>query len=284
MRPRLSLVVCAVPRCGSSLISSLLASAGAGHPGEYFWRDEMAIYRERWQVSSPSEYVKGVLRAGTSSNGVFAMKLMWEYLNELFVYLRGFTGDYDRRDRDVLRQVFTNPHFVWMRRADVVGQAVSWWKAIQSGQWWAAQERKTEPVYDFEQIDWLVNQIHVFEGCWRRWFDAEGIDPIVVDYADLCANQTAVTLAVLDTVGFKPSTRTRIAPHDGLVRQGDEMNAQWVSRYIQDKQEASKASVAFCGVRLSCPLPLRFVTWIFEGVSALLARLRFLLDRVSSPR
>ncbi|MGH3001729.1 MAG: Stf0 family sulfotransferase [Gaiellaceae bacterium] len=37
----------------------------------------------------------------------------------------------------VFGRVFSNPRFVWIGREDVVAQAVSWWKAIQTEQWWA---------------------------------------------------------------------------------------------------------------------------------------------------
>ncbi len=180
MTPSLSVVVCGVPRCGSSLLTGLLESAGAGHPSEYFWREEIPSFKQRWAVSSPREYVDGVLRAGTSANGVFALKLMWGHLNDLLLYIRAYTGDYESSDLDALAAVFSDLRFVWIRREDVIGQAVSWWKAIQSGQWWAGQEATSQPVYGFEQIDWLVNEIRVYDGSWLRWFKTEGIDPIIV--------------------------------------------------------------------------------------------------------
>jgi LPS sulfotransferase NodH len=141
----------------------------------------------------------------------------------------------------VFQRVFPNFRFVWVRREDVISQAVSWWKAIQSGQWWSGQEAASEPVYGFEQIDWLVNEIRVYEGCWYRWFQAERIDPIIVGYADLCADHEGVTLGVLDALGLEPVVGARIAPMDGLTRQADEISAEWVARYEEEQRERTKA-------------------------------------------
>lgn len=231
------MIVCGIPRCGSSLLTSLLESAGAGHPREYFWRDDISAFKERWGVQSARDYVDAVRQAGTSANGVFALKLMWVHLNDLFLYARAVSGDYESGDLDVLAAVFSSPRFVWIRRDDVIGQAVSWWKAIQSGHWWAGQEATSEPEYGFEQIDWLVNEIRVHDGCGRRWFDAEGIEPIIVDYAALCGDQEGVTRSLLAALGIEPVPGTRIAPAAGLARQADEISAEWAARYEAERQQ-----------------------------------------------
>jgi trehalose 2-sulfotransferase len=221
------------------LLTSLLESAGGGHPSEYFWREDIPSFKQRWasrRLASTWTAFSGLERP---RNGVFAVKLMWGHLNDLFLYIRAYTGDYEGSDLAVLQRVFPNPRFVWLRREDVVGQAVSWWKAIQSGQWWAGQEGASgKPVYGFEQIDWLVNEIRVYDGCWLRWFQTERINPIMVSYADLCIDHEGVTRAVLAALGVEPVAGALIAPMDGLTKQADGINAEWVARYAEERRAA----------------------------------------------
>src|ERR687895_1244659 len=74
--------VCASPRAGTSLLTGLLKSTGiAGPPEEYFWRD-MPDWSRRWAVSRFEDYLQAALREGTTANGVFGAKLMWDYLGD----------------------------------------------------------------------------------------------------------------------------------------------------------------------------------------------------------
>src|SRR5438270_7649897 len=105
--PRSSVLICALPRSGSSLFGALLHSSGAvGWPAEWFWRDDMERNREAWGISGWPEYLSRVLELGTAANGVFAAKLMWGYVHELLFELRRLEREYDADDVEVLGAFF----------------------------------------------------------------------------------------------------------------------------------------------------------------------------------
>ncbi len=230
----MSVFICALPRTGSWLLAHLLWRSGAvGYPGEWFWREDMERNRAAWGTRTWSEYLERVLEAGTSATGVFAAKVMWGYMHELLFELRRLRREYDADDLAVLRSFFPNPRFVWLRRADFVAQAVSWAKAAQTEQWAAHQPATGQARFDFEQIDGLYHLARVHDGAWRRWFDAQGIDPYRVTYEQLAAAPERIGCEVLAALGITPQPGGRVDVPPELARQADEVNAAWGARYRQ---------------------------------------------------
>ena len=224
------MIICALPRTGSWLLAHLLHSSGVvGYPGEWFWREDRERLSREWRVRRFGDYLGRVLEAGTSDNGVFAAKVMWGYLHELVFELRRLARAYEDDDLAVLRRFFPEPRFVWLRREDVVAQAVSWAKAVQTDQWAAQQPAQREPEFDFEQVDALYHLARVHDGCWRRWFSAQGIEPHPVVYEELAAEPERVAQGVLDFLGLEAAAPL-VAPAD-LTRQADEVNLAWSARY-----------------------------------------------------
>ena len=205
----------------------LYAAGGAGWPGEWFWREDVERNWAEWGVSSWREYLDRVLEAGTGPNGVFCTKLMWGWLPAGRAVR---ATQYDEDDVAVLRTFFPEPSFVWVRRDDAVAQAVSWAKAVQTGQWASFQPVRAEPEFDFDQIDGLYHLARVHDGAWTRWFAAHGVDPIRVVYEELAADPTGVTEDVLDRLGLEPSPVEGRAPME-LSRQADAVNLDWAARY-----------------------------------------------------
>jgi LPS sulfotransferase NodH len=227
-----SIFICGVQRAGTWMLAHSLASSGvAGRPAEYFSHDDMRRFREQWGVATDGEYVERVLAEGTTPNGVFATKLMWNDLESFLFRLRRLLRDYDSSDVDVIAKVFPPPRFVWIRREDLVAQGVSWAKAAQTGQYGARRPATRKPAFDFDEIDALVHLAGVHTGNWRRWFRTHGVRPIEVTYESLCADTAAVVLAVLRELGLEPPPGTTIGPPADLKRQADAVNEEWIARY-----------------------------------------------------
>ena len=62
-------------------------------------------------------------------------------------------------------------------------QAVSLWKAIQTQQWRTESESDSEQVaadeapgigYDYRAIEYLLNELHLWDARWEEWFHATG--------------------------------------------------------------------------------------------------------------
>ena len=138
MTPSVSYLVCATPRSGSNLLCGLLKRTGvAGRPEEYFGRGHEPCWAGRWGASGRVEYVHGAIREGTGANGVFGAKVLWPHMPNLLAKLEAVHGREDVAERALLERTFPGLRFVWIRREDVVAQAVSYAKAMQTDQWTA---------------------------------------------------------------------------------------------------------------------------------------------------
>src|SRR4051812_14779939 len=230
-------LVCATPRSGSTLLCELLKGTGvAGCPREYFETLRSTGYpRQPRQYFEDAPEVQallppvdpgtpeaafdwhGVLRAGTTPNGVFGAKVMWGHLEDLW----------PRLDGRALEEVLPRLRFVRVARADRVAQAVSLWIAIQTQRWRdeGGDAETHEPVYSFAAIRHLVGQLEAHERAWDAWL--EGRDPIAVPYERLAAAPADTVAALLEALGIEGAPRdvTR------LRRQSGERSREWIERY-----------------------------------------------------
>jgi LPS sulfotransferase NodH len=229
--PTTSYLVCGTPRSGTTLLCGLLASTGlAGRPEEYFWRDDERRWSERWRVSTFPEYLRAAVRRGSTPNGVFGAKVMYGYLPDLLGKLAELPDGQGLDDRALLERQFPNLRCLWIWRQDMVAQAVSWAKALQTNVWAAGDgQPTTTPRFDFAQIDGLVRAAEEGRAGWRRWFEANGLEPMGIPYEDLVADMTGATRRALEFLGIDAPAdlpiRTRSA------RQSDALNHEWAARY-----------------------------------------------------
>ena len=116
-----------------------------------------------------------------------------------------------------------------LRREDVVGQAVSWARAEQTGYWQQGDVPSADPHFDLEQVNDLVQTVQEDNAAWSTWFSKQGAKPYVVTYEDVVADPRRAVQGILNRLEVeKPSGWRPNAPHR---RQADEVNAEWVRRY-----------------------------------------------------
>ena len=168
MRPRISYLVCATPRSGSTLVCQALKETGvAGRPRSTSRRCATAAARAArrstssastttrssttsasagsadeppprsplWSRTAYDRYLEWAIEAGTTPNGVFGAKLMWGYFGDFVSLLRNIPAYRDLPLAELLPAVFPDLTFVRVVRANKVRQAVSLWKAVQTATW-----------------------------------------------------------------------------------------------------------------------------------------------------
>jgi LPS sulfotransferase NodH len=243
--PPAAYFVCATPRTGSSLLLGLLDATGvAGHPQAYFRAPDEHLWARRWQIPRTSDggfaygdYVRAALAHGRTANGVFGAKLMGGTLEELLRKLAAVSPDPPGGDLGLLTRTFGASRFVFVRRDDVVAQAVSWLRAEQTGTWYlggngeisGAVPTSRAPAYDRRRLTELIRTIDEHNAAWEAWFTSVGSTPYRVHYEQLAADPTATIRAVLGFLGLRlPAGAELAARHH---RQADDLNQQWAHRY-----------------------------------------------------
>ena len=217
--PHVSYIVCSLPRSGSSLLCDVLAGTElAGAPTEYLDRNQMEAFEREWGVSGMDDYLQALRARKTSPNGVFGLKAHFHQLRDVL----------GKRDLDA---EFPGLRLVYIQRHDHVRQAVSWARAIQTGQWASDHPvRRGEPHFDAAEIRTLIDRIEREEAGWDEFFAQRGERPLRFDYAELAAAPGAAVRQVLEFIGVEVAADFE-PPQPTIARQADELSEDWVRRF-----------------------------------------------------
>jgi LPS sulfotransferase NodH len=227
----LSYLICATPRSGSNYLCEVLRSTGnAGHPDDYFWNPP--YWWERWGTSDFPSYVRRILEEGTTPNGVFGSKMMWDYLGDLLPQLAALFDVEDAAPADVLKAAFPDLRYIWLTRRDKVRQGISYYLAMETGIWRSTDAAKgptTDPPFNFLAIDRMVELSTWEDEAWQGYFQQYGLQPLDVAYEDLARAPMEVARHILANLGL-PSGHwpERSWQHR---RQANARTDAWVERY-----------------------------------------------------
>ncbi len=260
-RPARSYLICANQRSGTTMLCRVLAATGvAGRPEEYFLAVDEAT-QPGWQcwedgpfgvangATDRASYLEIVHRLGTTPNGIFGAKLMWNNVRwavAKFQEVPSFSG-LDRAG--VFRAAFSQLQVIHLTRRDRLRQAVSWARAAQDGVWlvaddetagWSAStERSFEPppvpTFDAELIGNLEALIIEGERGWKDLFAELDLLPHEVVYEDLVseAGYEPTTRGILDFLHV--GDQVADTPRPTTRRQSDALNEEWVERYRAER-------------------------------------------------
>ena len=136
--------------------------------------------------------------------------------------MRGF--DLDRE--------FPHLQLVYVRRRDHVRQAVSWSRAMQTGQWASDHPVRCagEPRFDAAEIASLIERIEREERSWEKLFAEREQEPLRIDYEDLAPDSATAVRRVLALIGVDPGPGFE-PPDPTIMRQADDLSEDWVRRY-----------------------------------------------------
>jgi LPS sulfotransferase NodH len=231
---RLSYVICATPRSGSSLLCEALQSTGvAGRPDEYFWHPP--FWQEQWDIPKVESYVGDVRRKGTTPNGVFGVKLMWHYFNDLLPRLAAVADLPEADPAAIVSATFPNPRYLWLTRRDKVRQGISWYRALKSNAWRSSDPHagpEAEPAFNYLEIEELVEQAVKGDLSWQAYFQRHRIEPLMLTYEDFASAPENAALEILRHLDLPPPPPTAPWPPVwGHQRQSDGRTDDWVRQY-----------------------------------------------------
>ena len=239
-----SYIICSTPRTGSTILCALLNSTEmAGHPESYFRAPDMKAYAEKWGIQmsavgtfSYADYLKAVLGAGATENGIFAVRIMWGTMEEVVRELGEVYPALAGKELKLLQLAFGRVHFVYLQREDVVSQAVSWLRAEQTDVWHKTTNGESgveiEAKYSFDELDKLVCTINEHNTAWRSWFKMTGIQPHAITYEQLDANPKHTIHSLLDFLELDPPIGRELKVRN--KRLADSLSARWAERYRSD--------------------------------------------------
>jgi trehalose 2-sulfotransferase len=261
-------IVCSTQRSGSTYLCQLLADTGvAGNPQEYFEaraetglpphpgyflaglprtgagiRDDLRPtsapeYSDLRSVDGWEAHLERTFQLGTTANGVFATKLMWNQLPDLEQHAAALPEFAGATRSELLDGLFGHPSYVWMRRLDKVRQAISLWRALQTRTWRLEHPgpdgEAPDLHYSFDGIEHLRRRLSADDEAWGGYFVRCGLEPLELFYeTDVKPDPAGAVAAVLAHIGVEvpPSWK----PAARMVRQSDGLNDEWYSAYHRE--------------------------------------------------
>jgi LPS sulfotransferase NodH len=215
--PSRAYFLCADARTGSSLLAGALRLTGlAGKPCEYFseaeidkpWlrKDELHVPDDE-PFTGFRDWRDYILRAGSELNGVFGATVHWFQLKNAlatFASEPSAPAVIGPRSLDILRGFFPELRLIWLRRKNVVAQAISHYVAINTGVW-NYSSLSTIPMvtvdvnvpYDFSSIDWQVKSANVAADGWRSILKGSEHLTLALTYEELADDLAGAVRKVL---------------------------------------------------------------------------------------
>jgi len=196
MPERKNIVMVFTPRSGSTWFGSLLKSTGVfGYPDEYLNQDFMPSVVREVGARTEVDYLNAVATVSASENRIFLIQVVWGHILKCEI--------------DFFEH-FNHAYVIYLRRGDILAQAISLYIAQQSGVFHYTQESlkdnslakmemPTEEEETFQKIKEWWGHILNYEMLAETFFCVRGTKMLRLYYEDICNDPVA---AVADMAGF----------------------------------------------------------------------------------
>lgn len=226
--PRLAYVVGSTRRSGSTYLSSLLAATGVlGVPTEYLKssgpnKDLLARAGQDPEDRSVETYAAALTRLRTTPNGVFGLHA---HFDQFAMGLR----------HQLFGRLLPAPRFLYIRRRDLLGQAISLIHARQTDRWTSLGEASGAPSYDGKAIREALHGLIQQNANWELYFAEAGAEPFLLFYEDLVAEPERLLAGICAFLGVEWDGRFA-QPRAPLERQADPVKQLWRERFLAERQ------------------------------------------------
>lgn len=228
-------LVYATPRSGSYLLCEALTNTNlAGHPAEYFGPYQITTLSKRWDFSNHIEYLSKLLQERATPNGIFGAKITWRQFLGFIESLQHIPGYEGIPVPDLMSTIFPNLHYIWITRRDKLRQAISYWKALQTGAWTLSKGQQQtsigEPTFDFGAINELIRRIVKDEADIQQYFSVCHVQPFTVLYEELVTAYEETAIEILKYLNVQVPKNLVFAERK-LVQQTDAQSEEWIRQY-----------------------------------------------------
>lgn len=218
--------ICTIPRSGSNFLGQLLESTGClGRPLEYFNGPARRVLDDPTFPDDPVEQILRIRTSGATPNGVYALKL--------------FPSQHDLiRPHVSWTERLPNLHFIYLERRDVLGQAISWARAQQTGQYRSTQPLQATAAYDLHLIHARLLDVAREQARWTAFFARTGISPTTLIYEELMEDPQGGVRRIADLFGYAETALVDLA-RINLAIQRDEVVEEWRRRFVSEAGDSS---------------------------------------------
>ena len=126
-----------------------------------------------------------------------------------------------------------------------------WWKRTGD----PTSKLEKEPEYNFEAIDYFVQEIVFHEAAWQSYFTRYNLIPFTVIYEDFVPAYEETALRIMDWLEISYPENLVFGPRH-LQKQADNISEEWVQKYRADKQKQESDNETYS--------PFSIASWDFK--------------------
>jgi LPS sulfotransferase NodH len=185
-------------------------------------------------VADFASFVQRLFHEGSSDNGVFGAKLMWDQLDYVAKQFETLLALGETAPPHVLDTAFPNLHYVRLSRRDKIRQGISYYRAMETKIWRStdvSSVAQVEPSFNFEAIRSLVQLCTSEDQAWDDYFRLHGIEPCTVVYENLLESPADVARQVLSYLAEPPPASLSSQRAWRHRRQSDATSEEWREQY-----------------------------------------------------
>jgi LPS sulfotransferase NodH len=244
------LIIAATPRSGSTLLSRLIDTTGPFLLTEEYFND--GKYRTPYGLTAPTvtRKLEEIDRRSRSESNMISVKLFPPHMEQIL-------------PDDTLGTAFSNAHYVFLVRHDLLRQAISLYRASATEQWLSSMEDQGRtPEYDERAIGAHMAEIADWNRWWQLFFAVRNVPVHYLTYDALEADPATEVAKVMSFLGFDPQQHPADLSRLKIRRQRDELTEQWRERFLSGTAASQpelvqkpvprtfRNAVRFCGKRL----------------------------------
>jgi LPS sulfotransferase NodH len=218
-----SIFICFTNRCGSNFLADVLSNTDLfPETGEFFNWGSIINFSKKNNIKSFDDFCLELARK-KAKNKTFVSKIGCEQLLML-------------SELGQIPNIFNNPKFIWIRRRDVLGQAISLSIASCTKQWTSKQAGKgVTPVYKKEQIQKIIKNINKINTNFATYFNLFNANYIEIVYEDFCLN-TKIEVDKICKFAGKILPEGKI-PEAQIKIQRNNINDDFRANFLADMQQ-----------------------------------------------
>ena len=219
--PKKTYMIAATPRSGSTFLCMTLWKTGVlGAPMEYL-NPGNGWMTARANSVGPVKYWEETVRRRTSPNGVFGFKMFPSLYSDLATTF------------PALLPCIQADAVFFLRRRDVVAQAVSYYKAITTKSWFQDVNHTGPVEYSFEGIREAKEMLETQYGMWDKIFEIADVHPHEVVYEEALRSKEE-TLSYIKSV-LKVRDCDEVLNKLTLPKvQANDVSRRWADRFARE--------------------------------------------------
>ncbi len=236
--PTKSMIVCSTGRSGSTLLCTTLSSLNCiGKAQEFFLPKVLAQNAVYSSADELYRYFPKVYKLGTTPNGVFSVKLHWDHMKSLIQIARTDPDLRSKSNQEILTLFFPSPYFIFIRRNNLVKQAISMEIAHQTGVYAIPKDFCGQLPYSDQKLFFRPLNIYRYKqgllarnANWLLFFMDNNLSFFEVVYEDLVQELAPTIRQILAFSDIKLSEET-IEITQAIRKQANQTNENWYRYY-----------------------------------------------------